>query len=412
VKVFIPGDIQASLKTAEPGSLVLGAFSREHNVATVTGLLSPADTEQGMAGQPVLAVVGRQSGDQPLFLDRRAGNGWFDGAGAPLEVETYDNGQFFKRTPFDSQTRAHLQKKRVLIVGAGSVGAPMGLELAKAGVGGIIVLDKDILEIHNCMRHVLGVSYIGWPKVTAFAHFLKGQAPMTECIPVHGDLFSGRRRRLQRMMEETRPTHILAVTDSLRVQYLCQRLALHYQLPLMAVWCDNNAVEGEIFMWEPGQAPAWKPGRAQRGCYACMRDPDTVTITRSASFDYSSDDPDSYGGEPALGTFINRINNIAAIFLTAWMLGDCPAPSRLAGILDEHYRGKGLQYIRLGGPYPFEVEGQLTAKEPWAVEWYRVMKREACPFCGNQDANREVLFPEDAPHVDAPECWEAFQKVS
>jgi hypothetical protein len=287
----------------------------------------------------------------------------------------------------------------------------MGVELATSGVGAIIGVDKDILEIHNCMRHVLGAAYVGWPKPVAFKHYLKEHAPTCECVSVFEDIFEGDRSRLRQVIEDTRPTRILAATDSLRIQYLCQRAALHFQIPLMAVWCDNNAVEGEIFLWEPGQAKAWKPGRPERGCYACMRDPDQITITRSSSFDYSTDDPDSYGGEPALGTFINRINNIAAIVMMAWMLRDCPAKTKLAGVLDQYYEGKGLQYIRLGGPYPFEAQGQITAKAPWGVEWYRVLRRDHCCFCGNRESNEEVLFPLATADQEHPDCWDNFEKT-
>jgi hypothetical protein len=274
------------------------------------------------------------------------------------------------------------------------------------------MIDKDVLEIHNCMRHVLGAAYVGWPKPVAFKHYVEEHVPTCKCIPVYGDIFQGDRRRLRDIIEETRPTRILAATDSLRIQYLCQRVALFYQIPLMAVWCDNNAIEGEIFMWEHGQASGWMPGRPERGCYACMRNPAEITITRSNSFDYSSDDPDSYGGEPALGTFINRINNIATIIMIAWMLRKCPVQTKLAGILDEYYEGKGLQYIRLGGPYPYEAEGQITSKSPWAVEWYRVLKQDDCPFCGDSKRNEEVLFPEVDDNVDGQDNWDNFEEVS
>lgn len=277
----------------------------------------------------------------------------------------------------------------------------MGVELAKAGVGELIAVDKDVLEIHNSMRHVLGTEYTGWPKPVAFAHYLSEQVPTVQCTPVFADIFEGDRTALARLVEETQPTHILATTDSLHVQYLCQLTAIHYQIPMMAVACDSNAIEGEIFFWEPGQAEQWHPGRPERGCYACMRNPNEFTIGRSRHFDYSNDDPGSYGGEPALGTFINRVNNVAAIFMTAWLLRDAPACGKLASILDTPYDSHGLQYIRLGGPYPFEAEGQVTAKNPWGVEWYRVLKREECPFCGENSDVETALFPE-AVSDDAP----------
>lgn len=423
MKLFIPAHIQLAIMDAPKGSALLGTFSDSYGVATVTNLLSSSASsaseysfdsttaaQQDITRQ-VLAVIDCNDASYPLRVSRNGAVSWSDNAGRPLDVEVYDTNEFFKRTPFDPIVREHLRRENVLVIGMGSVGAPMSLELAKSGIGGIVAVDKDVLEIHNCMRHCLGTAYVGWSKPTAFAHFLGEQVPDCHCTPVYGDIFQGDRASLHELFERHRPTRILAATDSLRIQYLCQRIALHYQLPLMTVWCDNNAIEGEVFMWEPGQAEAWKPGRPERGCYACMRHPDTVTIGRSSTFDYSSDDPDSYGGEPALGTFINRINNIATIFMTAWMLRDCPVPGKLAGILDEHYEGKGLQYIRLGGPYPFEAEGQVTAKTPWAVEWYRVLKNRDCSFCRDAAANAEILFPQGSIDTESGESWDKFEAI-
>ena len=406
MKLYISDVIQEQLERLPAGTKLLGTYSIQFGVASVTDIHRP--DESGHYGtRKVLATIGDESSEPFGWVSP---GGWTFEDGSPVDVEVYHSGDFFKRTPFNPEIMAHLRKERVLIIGTGSVGAPMGLELARSGIGTIIAVDKDILEIHNCMRHVLGTAYIGWPKPVAFKHYLEEHVPTCDCIPVFENIFKGDRSRLRDVIEETRPTRILAVTDSLSIQYLCQLTALHYGIPLMAVWCDNNAVEGEIYFWEPGQASAWKPGRPQRGCYACMRDPDQITITRSEHFDYSSDDPDSYGGEPALGTFINRVNNIATIYMTAWMLRDCPVKTKLAGILDQHYEGKGLQYIRLGGPYPFEAEGQITANAPWAVEWYRVRKRDECPFCGDMRNVEEKLFRSYAEETRQADNWNNFEE--
>lgn len=411
MKLFIPDSIHRQVTDLPQGTVCLGTYNADFGVATITQVHFP-DKGRLPNARCVLTVIGERPLSHSNFPIFWGGNkGWLDLHGNSVEVETYEEDDFFKRTPFNPRIMSYLKNERVLIVGTGSVGAPMGLELAKSGVGGIIPVDKDILEIHNCMRHVLGVAYVGWPKPVAFKHYLEEHVPTCECTPVYEDIFGGNRARLRQVIEETRPTRILAVTDSLRIQYLCQRAALHFQIPLMAVWCDNNAVEGEIFLWEPGQARAWKPGRPERGCYACMRDPDEITITRSSSFDYSSDDPDSYGGEPALGAFINRVNNIATIVMTAWMLRDCPVATKLAGILEHPYEGKGLQYIRLGGPYPFQAEGQITAKNPWAVEWYRVLKRGNCPFCSDMTSNEQVLFPVVIADRSQQDSWDNFEEI-
>jgi len=411
MRLFIPDSIQRLIGGLPQGTSCLGTYSADCGVATITQVHLP-DEDGKLNARHTLAVIGERCLNHcPLPVYWGGKEGWLDKDGNAVEAVIYEEDDFFKRTPFNSTIMSHLKQERVLIIGTGSVGAPMGLELAKSGVGVIIAVDKDTLEIHNCMRHVLGAAYVGWPKPVAFKQYLEEHVPACECIPVYEDIFDGDRIRLRQVIEDTRPTRILAVADSLRIQYLCQRAALYFQIPLMAVWCDNNAIEGEVFLWESGQARAWKPGRPERGCYACMRDPDAITITRSSSFDYSTDDPDSYGGEPALGTFINRVNNIATIVMTAWMLRDCPVTTKLAGILDEYYEGKGLQYIRLGGPYPFETVGQITAKAPWAVEWYRVLKRDDCPFCSNRDRNKQVLFPVATADEGQPDSWDNFENI-
>jgi len=394
MKILISNAMNETLSAAPDGTTVYGTISREFGIASVTGIVPP--WQAGESSRTALAILGAGSRNTPFTVVNDSNPVWTDSNGSVVTIETYDEDDFYRRTPFDPRFIKHRQSKNILSIGLGSVGARMGLELAKSGVGKLIAADKDILEIHNCMRHVLGTEYIGWPKSEAFSHYLKEQVPGVKCTPVFGDIFEGNREKLRSLIERERPTHILAVTDSLHIQYLCQMTAIQYNLPMMAVACDSNAVEGEIFFWEPGQAASWKPERPERGCYACMRDPDAVTIDRSSHFDYSSDDPDSYGGEPALGTFINRINNIATIFMTAWLLKDSPVKGMLSGILDEHYEGRGLQYVRLGGPYPFTAEDRITAKNPWAIEWYRVLKREECPFCPDSVDLEGLLFPDES----------------
>ena len=57
-------------------------------------------------------------------------------------------------------------QSRVLVVGAGGLGAPILLYLAAAGVGTIACIDFDDVEIHNLHRQVIHrQEYIGTPKV-------------------------------------------------------------------------------------------------------------------------------------------------------------------------------------------------------------------------------------------------------
>jgi molybdopterin/thiamine biosynthesis adenylyltransferase len=61
---------------------------------------------------------------------------------------------------------------RILIVGAGGLGVPASLALARAGVRNFAVMDPDPVELSNLPRQIIyGEASIGIPKVVAAASF-------------------------------------------------------------------------------------------------------------------------------------------------------------------------------------------------------------------------------------------------
>src|SRR6476661_9684665 len=59
-----------------------------------------------------------------------------------------------------------LKKARVLLIGAGGLGSPVGLYLAAAGVGTLGLVDFDVVDLSNLQRQILhGSSGIGSPKI-------------------------------------------------------------------------------------------------------------------------------------------------------------------------------------------------------------------------------------------------------
>jgi molybdopterin/thiamine biosynthesis adenylyltransferase len=66
--------------------------------------------------------------------------------------------------------QAALGRARVLVIGAGGLGAPMLLYLAAAGVGTIGVIDDDLVSLSNLQRQVIhATADIGMPKVDSAA---------------------------------------------------------------------------------------------------------------------------------------------------------------------------------------------------------------------------------------------------
>ena len=404
-KIMISASLKNELAGLPKGTLVLGVWSPAKHRATVTGYVKP-DSCEDLISRCVLAVAGNDGTcNTPFRIDD---DGVFTTAeGSRVELYTYAESEFFKRTPFNRELMGILARERVLVIGCGSVGSSMSLELAKNGVGQLILADMDNLEIHNSMRHVLGAGYVGMPKTVALKNLIEEHVPMCKCASIPSDVFAGNRDALRKAMEQYKPTRILAVTDVYHIQNLCQLTAVYYGIPFMAVSCGTNAVEGEVFLWEPGQAEGWREGRPKRGCFFCAHGL-SVGGRRSSSFDYSSDAPGSYGGEPALGAFISRINATATTIMLSWILKDCD--SKLSKIVKEKYEGLGLQYIRIGGPYLQPEEGFVTAKEPWGVEWMRTNKISECPICGEDIDAGKILFP-PVNTLDEKLIWEQMAKL-
>lgn len=69
------------------------------------------------------------------------------------------------------------REKRVLVLGCGSLGAPVAELLARAGVGELHLGDKEYFGIENCARHLLGASDIGESKSGNLALRLRKLVP-------------------------------------------------------------------------------------------------------------------------------------------------------------------------------------------------------------------------------------------
>ncbi|WP_424832435.1 HesA/MoeB/ThiF family protein [Ruegeria sp.] len=144
---------------------------------------------------------------------------------------------------------------RVLVIGAGGLGAPALQYLAAAGVGTIGVIDDDEVENANLQRQVIHRDAdIGMPKVFSAQQAMEAQNPKVVVLPYH--------RRLNEEIASDLFSDfdlILDGTDNFDTRYLANRTAVALGKPL---------ISGALSQWE-GQLSVFDP-TSGGPCYQCI----------------------------------------------------------------------------------------------------------------------------------------------
>ena len=148
-----------------------------------------------------------------------------------------------------------LKSSRVLVIGAGGLGAPVLQYLAAAGVGTIGVIDDDVVDNANLQRQVIHRDTdIGMPKVFSAEAAMKAQNPYVIVHPYN-------RRLSEEIASDLFADYDLIIdgTDNFDSRYLANRVAVAQGKPL---------ISGALSQWE-GQVSVFHP-KAGGPCYQCI----------------------------------------------------------------------------------------------------------------------------------------------
>ncbi|WP_020658964.1 HesA/MoeB/ThiF family protein [Amycolatopsis benzoatilytica] len=151
----------------------------------------------------------------------------------------------------------------VLVVGTGAVGGFLAEELARAGCDPLWLLDPDVLEVENLIRHPLGAPDLGRPKAPALAERIRRDFPLCHAAGIHANFLRLGRAEQLRLVEQA--DVVVAATDSPRCQQRVNEVAVAAGTPAVypAVWVDPRVRDAEV-----GEILWVAPDR--RGpCYAC-----------------------------------------------------------------------------------------------------------------------------------------------
>ncbi|MGH9361905.1 MAG: molybdopterin-synthase adenylyltransferase MoeB [Thermoanaerobaculia bacterium] len=170
----------------------------------------------------------------------------------PSEIRHYSRHLIMPEVGTAGQRR--LKGSRVLLIGAGGLGSPLGLYLAAAGVGTLGLVDFDVVDESNLHRQVLyGRSDVGRPKIQAALERLHDVNPHVTLVPHEVRLTSANALELFADYDI-----VVDGTDNFPARYLVNDAC---------VMTGKPNVYGSIFRFEGQVAVFWG---ARGPCYRCL----------------------------------------------------------------------------------------------------------------------------------------------
>ena len=242
------------------------------------------------------------------------------------ELERYHRNALVPQVGVVGQQR--IRAARVLLIGAGGLGAPAALYLAAAGVGTIGLIDDDDVDVSNLQRQVIhATASVGRPKVDSAAEAIKALNPDVEVVAHRTRLTADNALDLLGGWDA-----VIDGTDNFPTRYLVNDAAVMLGLPLV-----HGAVlgfNGQVGVFDARRGP----------CYRCLHPA-----------------PPPAGSVPSCAE--------------AGVLGVLP------GIIGTMQAAEALKLV-IGGGQP--LLGRLAMLDAWGAHLREipVAKNPACPVCG------------------------------
>ncbi len=147
-----------------------------------------------------------------------------------------------------------LKAAKILLIGAGGLGSPLGLYLAAAGVGHLGIVDFDVVDFSNLQRQVLHTTAdVGRPKLQSAAEHLRAINPEIEINTFETRITAAN------ALELIQPFDIVIDgTDNFPTRYLVNDAC---------VLLGKPNIYGSIFRFD-GQASVFAPPAGP--CYRCL----------------------------------------------------------------------------------------------------------------------------------------------
>ena len=223
--------------------------------------------------------------------------------GKKLKVESYGMYQsIFSRNKGILETDV-MKNKHVVILGCGSVGSLVSMELARAGVENFYLIDSDIVEYHNVCRHQCGIEDVGDLKVNALSRKLYNINPRMNIKKFEGIVQNAPKEVLDEFCKG-HETVFVGCADNRDADVYSNRISIYYDASFVSIGFWERAYAGEIFYHIPGE---------EMPCYQCaLGDGGNVSARAQANHHIYSNQEDTEGMkfEPGISVDINFITSI------------------------------------------------------------------------------------------------------
>lgn len=147
-------------------------------------------------------------------------------------------------------------KARVLIIGVGGLGSPVAMYLAAAGVGSLVLVDDDLVELTNLQRQIVHTTdTIGMSKVESAKQALAALNPDTEIVAIPKRLSD------QELAEQIADVDlVLDCTDNFGTRFAVNDACVKHRKPLVSGAAIR--LEGQVAVFDSRQEDA--------PCYRCL----------------------------------------------------------------------------------------------------------------------------------------------
>jgi sulfur-carrier protein adenylyltransferase/sulfurtransferase len=170
----------------------------------------------------------------------------------PEQRDRYSRHTLLPEVGVDGQVK--MLNARVLLLGAGGLGAPTALYLAAAGIGTIGLVDDDVVDASNLQRQVIhNTERIGMAKTESARIFIEGLNPDVKVVEHNGRLDAS---NILDVIEDY--DIIVDGADNFPTRYLLNDASVRLRKPVVSA--SILGFDGQISTFAPFEGP----------CYRCL----------------------------------------------------------------------------------------------------------------------------------------------